>query len=127
MLAKLLPTCDALVFTSSQNPRALPPPTLQSLSRQLHGPPSEIVRDPRAALTRARELAGPGGVVHRDRVDLPRRRPARARRRAARLDAVNDHDDQPNFLTMIGLVALIVAVVILVFFGIGYLFGRVFL
>jgi len=28
---------------------------------------------------------------------------------------------------MIGLVALIAAVVILVFFGIGYLFGRVFL
>ncbi len=40
---------------------------------------------------------------------------------------MNDDDDQPNFLTMIGLVALIVAVVILVFFGIGYLFGRVFL
>jgi hypothetical protein len=38
-----------------------------------------------------------------------------------------DQDDQPGFLTMIGLVALIVAVVILVFFGIGYLFGRVFL
>lgn len=37
------------------------------------------------------------------------------------------HDEQPSFLTMIGLVALIVAVVILVFFGIGYLFGRVFL
>ncbi len=35
--------------------------------------------------------------------------------------------DQPSFLTMIGLVALIVAVVILVFFGIGYLFGRLFL
>jgi type IV secretory pathway VirB2 component (pilin) len=35
--------------------------------------------------------------------------------------------DQPSFLTMIGLVALIVAVVILVFFGIGYLFGRGFL
>jgi hypothetical protein len=42
-------------------------------------------------------------------------------------DAVNDDDDNPSFLTMIGLVALIVAVVILVFFGIGYLFGRVFL
>jgi hypothetical protein len=28
---------------------------------------------------------------------------------------------------MIGLVALIVAVVILVFFGIGYVFGRIFL
>jgi hypothetical protein len=40
--------------------------------------------------------------------------------------AVND-DDQPKFLAMIGLVALIVAVVILVFFGIGYLFGRAFL
>jgi type IV secretory pathway VirB2 component (pilin) len=36
-------------------------------------------------------------------------------------------EDRPNFLTMIGLVALIVAVVILVFFGIGYLFGRLFL
>jgi hypothetical protein len=40
---------------------------------------------------------------------------------------VNEPDQQPSFLTMIGLVALIVAVVILVFFGIGYLFGRVFL
>jgi hypothetical protein len=40
---------------------------------------------------------------------------------------VNDNGDHPSFLTMIGLVALIVAVVILVFFGIGYLFGRVFL
>jgi hypothetical protein len=40
---------------------------------------------------------------------------------------MNEHDDQPSFLTMIGLVALVVAVVILVFFGIGYLFGRVFL
>jgi type IV secretory pathway VirB2 component (pilin) len=40
---------------------------------------------------------------------------------------VNNHDDQPTFLTMVGLVALIVAVVILVFFGIGYLFGRAFL
>jgi type IV secretory pathway VirB2 component (pilin) len=40
---------------------------------------------------------------------------------------VNDDDDQPRFLTMMGIVALVVAVVILVFFGIGYLFGRVFL
>ncbi len=35
--------------------------------------------------------------------------------------------EEPGFLTMVGLVALIVAVVILVFFGIGYVFGRVFL
>ncbi len=40
---------------------------------------------------------------------------------------MNDRDHNPSFLTMVGLVALIVAVVILVFFGIGYLFGRVFL
>ncbi len=40
---------------------------------------------------------------------------------------MNPRDDRPNFLTMIGLVALIVAIVILVFFGIGYLFGRLFL
>ncbi|MDO8213925.1 hypothetical protein [Conexibacter sp. CPCC 206217] len=33
----------------------------------------------------------------------------------------------PKFLPMMGLVALIVAIVILVFFGIGYLFGRQFL
>jgi dihydrofolate synthase/folylpolyglutamate synthase len=63
MLATLGDACDALVFTSSQNPRALPPPTLQSLARQLSGPPSEVVGDPRAAVERARELAGPRGVV----------------------------------------------------------------
>jgi hypothetical protein len=40
---------------------------------------------------------------------------------------MNQRDDQPSFLAMVGLVALVVAIVILVFFGIGYLFGRVFL
>ena len=38
-----------------------------------------------------------------------------------------EEDDQPRLLTMIGLVALIVAVVILVFVAIGYAFGRLFL
>ena len=37
------------------------------------------------------------------------------------------NDDGPQFLTMIGFVAVVVALVILVFFGIGYLFGRLFL
>ncbi len=32
-----------------------------------------------------------------------------------------------QLLTMMALVALVVAMVILVFFGIGYLFGRLFL
>jgi dihydrofolate synthase/folylpolyglutamate synthase len=64
MLSALLPCCDALVVTASRNPRALPPPTLQSLAHQLNGPSvCEVVRDPRAALRRARELAGPEGVV----------------------------------------------------------------
>jgi hypothetical protein len=36
-------------------------------------------------------------------------------------------NDQPSFLSMVRLVAVIVALVILVFFGIGYAFGRVFL
>lgn len=34
--------------------------------------------------------------------------------------------DGPGFLPMIGLVALVVASVILVFFAIGYLIGRLF-
>ena len=37
------------------------------------------------------------------------------------------NDDGPKMLSMIGWVALIVALVILIFFGIGYLFGRMFL
>jgi preprotein translocase subunit SecE len=37
------------------------------------------------------------------------------------------NDDRPQFLTMIGFVAVVVALVILVFFGIGYLFGSLFL
>lgn len=36
-------------------------------------------------------------------------------------------NDGPSFLTMIGFVALIVAVWILVFFGFGYVLGRIFL
>ena len=35
--------------------------------------------------------------------------------------------EEPSLLHMMGLVALTVVVVILVFFGIGYLFGRAFL
>ena len=63
MLAELVPRCDALVLTASQNPRALPPPTLASLAEQLGGPAAEVIREPRAALGRARELAGPDGLV----------------------------------------------------------------
>jgi hypothetical protein len=40
---------------------------------------------------------------------------------------MSDRSDQPSFLSMIRLVAIVVAVVILVFFAIGYAFGRLFL
>jgi hypothetical protein len=42
---------------------------------------------------------------------------------------VNDdeHGNHPRFLAMVGIVALSVALTILVFFGIGYAFGRLFL
>jgi len=33
---------------------------------------------------------------------------------------------EPRFAAMVGLLALLVAAVILVFFGLGYLFGRLF-
>jgi hypothetical protein len=36
-------------------------------------------------------------------------------------------DGGPGFVTMIGVVALVVAIVILVFFGVGYALGRIFL
>jgi hypothetical protein len=43
------------------------------------------------------------------------------------MDDEPDNHRSPRFLTMIGVVAITVAVIILVFFGIGYGFGRLFL
>jgi dihydrofolate synthase/folylpolyglutamate synthase len=63
MLAKLTPIADALVLTASRNPRALPPPTLQSQACQLGARRTEVVPDAHAALARARELAGRGGLA----------------------------------------------------------------
>ena len=37
------------------------------------------------------------------------------------------NDEPPSALTMIAIVAITVAVVILVFFALGYVFGRLFL
>jgi hypothetical protein len=37
------------------------------------------------------------------------------------------NDDGPSVLTMVAFVAIVVALVILVFFAIGYGFGRLFL
>jgi dihydrofolate synthase / folylpolyglutamate synthase len=63
MLETLLPHFDRVVFTRPSNPRALSPATLVTLAEKLGGPPSETVPKARAAVTRARELAGPDGAV----------------------------------------------------------------
>ena len=63
MLSELAPALDHVVFTRSANPRALSPGTLTSLWEQLGGAAPETVADPRAALARAREIAGPAGAV----------------------------------------------------------------
>ena len=65
MLRELLPSSRAVVFARNANPRALSPATLESLARQVVADPpdAELEPDPRAALRRARELAGPDGAV----------------------------------------------------------------
>ena len=65
ILRELLPSCAAVVLTRSLNPRALPPATLQSLATQVGADPAslEVEPEPRRALARARELAGPEGAV----------------------------------------------------------------
>jgi dihydrofolate synthase/folylpolyglutamate synthase len=63
MLRALVGKASAMVCTASRNPRALPPATLASLVEQMAGPPTEVVHDPRAAVERAREIAGPRGAV----------------------------------------------------------------
>lgn len=64
MLRELLGTCTAAVFTQASNPRALPPATLESLAGQLGFDGAvECVHEPRAALARAREMAGLDGAV----------------------------------------------------------------
>jgi hypothetical protein len=40
---------------------------------------------------------------------------------------VNDDREHPSFLKMMGLVAVSVALTILIFFGVGYVLGRIFL
>ena len=63
MLRELAPAVDAAVFTRCANPRALSPATLTSQWERLAGAEPETVADPRAALARAREIAGPDGAA----------------------------------------------------------------
>ncbi|UUY02990.1 hypothetical protein LRS13_20265 [Svornostia abyssi] len=63
MLGALLPHCADVVVTSNANPRALSPATLESLAAQVATVPIHREPEPKRALARGRELAGPGGVV----------------------------------------------------------------
>ena len=63
MLGELGPLCSELIVTRAANPRTLPPATLESLARQLGGPPTRAISEPHAALAAAREAAGPDGVA----------------------------------------------------------------
>jgi dihydrofolate synthase/folylpolyglutamate synthase len=74
MLDALLPHLDRAIFTRSSNPRSLPPATLATLAEKISEsgdrpapeasePRADTVSDPRAAVDRARALAGPRGAV----------------------------------------------------------------
>jgi dihydrofolate synthase/folylpolyglutamate synthase len=63
MLRALAPRLQAAVFTRAPNPRALPPATLADLASKVGDVRSEIEPEPRAALRRARQLAGEHGTV----------------------------------------------------------------
>ena len=126
MLRELLPLCESVVLTRARASACRRRPTLRvavRADRRAAGHASS--RDPQAALERARELAGPGGVGAGDGIALPDRGPAAPGRRTGEVDPVND--DGPSVLSMVIVVALIVAFVILVFFAVGYLFGKLFL
>jgi dihydrofolate synthase/folylpolyglutamate synthase len=60
MLGALLPGVENVVFTRTGNPRALSPETLVDLSGR---DDAAIVEEPKAALQRAKELAGTDGAV----------------------------------------------------------------
>jgi len=64
ILTPLLALMTKVVFTQASSARCLPAATLGSLAGQIEpNLPAEIVREPAAALVRARELAGPNGAV----------------------------------------------------------------
>ncbi len=63
MLAALLPVCDALIVTSSQNPRASATSDAQSLARQLGGPPPRSCPTRTARWRAPARSPGPDGVV----------------------------------------------------------------
>ncbi len=133
ILRTLLPRCRRAWFTAPPGPRALSPG-----GAALAGAPARLrgrgVRAAPGARARRGAAVGPG-AGHRgagDRLGLSRRRDARRAGRSRgrperRKGGARVNDEGPSVLTMVGAVALIVALVILVFFAAGYGFGRLFL
>ena len=118
MLRALLPRLSAAVFTRAPNPRALPPATLADLAQKVGG---DRDRDRARPAAGRRARAGARWRTWnraRDGIHLPRRRPAQRSGRAKGERAVNEGG--PSVIAMIALVAFVVALVILIFFGIGY-------
>jgi dihydrofolate synthase/folylpolyglutamate synthase len=64
MLRVLAPRLCAAVLTRAPNPRALAPETLaDALGAIAPALPTEVVADPRAAVSRAQEISGESGTV----------------------------------------------------------------
>ena len=137
MLAALLPVSERAWFTAPPSGRALSPAALQSLARQLGFDASVSEPKPSRALEQAQSWAREraGSVLATGSVylvgdllgGLAGSADARPVLDAGSESSVMMSDDGPSVLTMIGAVALIVALVILVFFAAGYGFGRLFL
>ncbi len=139
--AAMLGDADAAASSGRGSPRrpssrALSPAALQSLARQLGFEATVCEPRPARALEQARRWAREhaGAVLVTGSVYLVGELLGRLERSesaptelAASQELRQMSDDGPSVLTMIGAVALIVALVILVFFAAGYGFGRLFL
>ena len=126
MLRELVPLAAGAVFTASAQPaRAQPGHARLAVGPARAARPPRSRAIPRAALERAQRARRRGRRRGGHRLDLPGRRPAVRAGAPEGVGAVNPRG--PGVLQMVALVAVVVALVILVFFALGYLFGRMFL
>ena len=142
MVAALAPVLDASSAPRSRprrctrragpGARSRPPATRRD--RLAAGLEAEAEPRPREALARARELAEAAGGILLVTGSHYLLAPARAALRSETVRATVRRDSRMSsksagseLLSMMALVAAVVAAVILIFFGLGFLFGRLFL
>ena len=126
--ARCCRTCERRRLHAQPNPRALPPATLASLCAQLGGAArASWRRDPRARSRAPASWPAPAASCSRPARSTSSPTCCAPAGRAAPRPVNARWTDGPRFLPMIALVAVVVALVILVFFAIGYAFGRLFL